>query len=101
MIAVCGVRPSESQDEVVREVRAMGGDAIALSGDVGNIDVPEGLVDAAVSEFGGLDVLVANSAIASPGSLGGLSIGEWERMFAVNLRGPWLLAATAPETCRP
>jgi glucose 1-dehydrogenase len=97
MIAVCGVRASEPQEEVVRAVRALGGQAVALSGDLADTDVPAKLVDAAVAEFGGLDVLVANSGIASPGSLCGLSVGEWDRMFAVNLRGAWLLA----KSCYP
>ena len=87
MIAVCGLRSSEPQQEVVRNVRALGGQAVALSGDLANPDVPARLVDAAVAEFGGLDVLVANSGIASPGSLCGLSVAEWDRMFATNLRG--------------
>jgi glucose 1-dehydrogenase len=97
MIAVCGVRPSEPQEEVVRSVRALGGEAVALSGDLGNPDVPAQLVDAAVSEFGGLDVLVANAGIASPGSLSDVSVAEWDRMFAINLRGAWLLA----KSCYP
>lgn len=97
MIAVCGVRSSEAQKEVVNSVRALGGDGVALCGDLSDVDVPEKLVQAAVSEFGGLDVLVANSGIASPGSICGLSVAEWDRMFAVNLRGPWLLA----KSCYP
>jgi glucose 1-dehydrogenase len=97
MVAVCGARSTDAQKEVVNSVRALGGDAIALSGDLSNVDVPEKIVQAAVSEFGGLDVLVANSGIASPGSICGLSVADWDRMFAVNLRGPWLLA----KSCYP
>src|SRR6266567_3102463 len=68
-IAVCGREASEPQEEIARSVREMGGDAVALSGDVGNIDSAAKLVDAAVSEFGGLDALVANAGVASPGSI--------------------------------
>ncbi len=66
--------------------------AIALSGDLGNIDVAPNLVEAAVSEFGGLDALVANAGIASPGNICDLSVIDWDKMFEVNLRGAWLLA---------
>ena len=39
MIAVCGREDSEPQEEVARAVREMGGEAIALSGDLSNVDV--------------------------------------------------------------
>jgi glucose 1-dehydrogenase len=91
-IAVCGLGSSEPQEEVARAVRALGGDAVALSGDLSNIDVAASLVEAAVSEFGGLDALVANAGVASPGRICDLSVSEWDKMFDVNLRGAWLLA---------
>jgi len=96
-IAVCGRESSEPQEEVASSVRALGGVAIALAGDLSNIDVAEKLVDAAVSEFGGLDALVANAGVASPGKICSLSVAEWDRMFEVNLRGAWLLA----KSCYP
>jgi glucose 1-dehydrogenase len=70
----------------------MGGTAIALSGDLGDPDVPGRLVAAAVDEFGGLDALVANAGIAKPGALSELSVDDWDGMFAVNVRAAWLLA---------
>jgi glucose 1-dehydrogenase len=75
----------------------LGGDAIALTGDLSNVDVAGKLVDDSVSEFGGLDALVANAGIASPGKLCSLSVAEWDKLFDVNLRGPWLLA----KSCYP
>lgn len=91
-IAVCGRDQSEPQEEVARAVRAIGGDAISLSGDLSIVDVASSLVDAAVSEFGGLDGLVANAGVASPGKICDLSVAAWDDMFAVNTRGAWLLA---------
>ncbi len=92
IIAVCGNRSSAGQDEVVRSIRSMGGTAIALGGDLGDPEVPARLVAAAVDEFGGLDALVANAGVAKPGALKDLSLEDWDRMFAVNLRAAWLLA---------
>ena len=92
MIAVCGHKPTTSQEEVVRSIQSMGGTAIALVGDLGDPGVPGQLVEAAVAEFGGLDALVANAGIASPGAICDLSLEDWDEMFSVNLRGPWLLA---------
>lgn len=94
-IAVCGHTPTAAQEEVVRSIEAMGGVAIALLGDLGDPEVPSQLVAAAVAEFGGLDALVANAGIASPGAICDLSIADWDDMFSVNLRGAWLLAKTS------
>ena len=58
MLAVCGRESSEPQEQVARSVRAMGGNAIALAGDLSNIDVAAKLVDAAVSEFVALTLLL-------------------------------------------
>lgn len=92
MIAVCGRSARDQQQEVVRSIRAIGGEAIALVGDLSDPEVPGRLVAAAVEEFGGLDALVANAGTADPGALVDVSLEEWDSMFAVNLRAPWLLA---------
>jgi glucose 1-dehydrogenase len=92
MVAVCGHKRNASQEEVVRSIHSMGGTAIALAGDLGDPGVPSQLVEAAVAEFGGLDALVANAGIASPGAICDLSLEDWDDMFSVNLRGAWLLA---------
>ncbi len=92
MIAVCGHESNAGQDEVVRSIRSMGGAAIALTGDLGDPDVPKRLVETAVHEFGGLDALVSNAGTANPSALKDLSVEDWDGMFAVNLRGAWLLA---------
>lgn len=92
MIAVCGHESNATQEEVVRSIHSMGGTAIALVGDLGDPDVPGQLVEAAVAEFGGLDALIANAGIASPGAICELSIEDWDGMFSINLRGAWLLA---------
>jgi glucose 1-dehydrogenase len=91
-IAVCGHKLTTTQEHVVSAIRSMGGAAIALVGDLGDPDVPGRLVEAAVAEFGGLDGLVANAGIASPGAICDLSVEDWDDMFSVNLRGAWLLA---------
>ncbi|MFF1570707.1 SDR family NAD(P)-dependent oxidoreductase [Streptomyces sp. NPDC058293] len=92
MIAVSGLTANARQDEVVRSIQSMGGKAIALTGDLGDPDVPGQLVAAAVDEFGGLDALVANAGIANPGALKDLPLQDWDDMFSINLRGAWLLA---------
>lgn len=91
-IAVAGQESNTRQDEIVQAIRSMGGEAIALSGDLGTANAPEELVAATIAAFGGLDALVANAGVANPAPLVDVSIEDWDRMFAVNLRGAWLLA---------
>jgi glucose 1-dehydrogenase len=96
-IAVCGREASEPQEQVARSVREMGGEAIALAGDLSDPDVPTRLVEETVAAFGGLDALVSNAGVASPAKICDLSIADWDRMFAINLRSAWLLA----KSCHP
>lgn len=91
-VAVCGHQRTDTQDQVVRAITELGGHAVALVDDLGDPDAAGRLVDAAVAEFGGLDALVANAGIASPGALSEISVEDWDSMFSVNLRGAWLLA---------
>lgn len=92
MIAVAGHDSNGNQEQVVRSIQSIGGTAIALAGNIGDPEVPDKLVEAAVAEFGGLDALVANAGIANPGAICDVSLEDWDEMFAVNLRGAWLLA---------
>jgi NAD(P)-dependent dehydrogenase (short-subunit alcohol dehydrogenase family) len=61
---------------------------------VGSSDDREGLVAAALREFGRLDVLVNNAGITSPGRRDVLEATEqsWDEVFATNLKGPFFLA---------
>lgn len=52
-------------------------------------------VDEAVEALGGLDVLVACAGVAGRGSVPETSLEEWERVFAVNVRGVYLTARAA------
>jgi glucose 1-dehydrogenase len=91
-IAVAGHKRTTAQDDVVQSILTLGGTAIALVGDIADPGAAGDLVDTAVAEFGGLDGLVANAGIAKPAQVCDLSLQDWDRMFAVNVRGAWLLA---------
>ncbi|MET9327436.1 SDR family oxidoreductase [Tsukamurella sp. NPDC003166] len=92
MVAVCGHGSNDGQEDVARAIQSLGGTALWLTGDLGDPEVPGQLVEAAIAEFGGLDGLVANAGITSPGSICEVSLEDWDHMFSVNLRGAWLLA---------
>jgi NAD(P)-dependent dehydrogenase (short-subunit alcohol dehydrogenase family) len=81
-------------EEVAAEIRALGGSAVATSGDVSDWDYAQSLVTTAVSEFGRLDALVNNAGLASPGDapVDKLRLADWNRRLAVNLTGAFLMA---------
>jgi NAD(P)-dependent dehydrogenase (short-subunit alcohol dehydrogenase family) len=58
--------------------------------DVTNEDAVAGAVGQAVSQWGKLDVLIANAGIGAPAPIARLKLEDWERVLAVNLTGVFL-----------
>ncbi|WP_407285553.1 SDR family NAD(P)-dependent oxidoreductase [Streptomyces sp. BP-8] len=69
--------------------------ALAHPSDTADPEAVQGLVDAAVSAYGRLDGLVLNAGIARSGSVGDLSIEDWEAVMTTNVTGPFLLQRAA------
>ncbi|HVA56720.1 MAG TPA: SDR family oxidoreductase [Gemmatimonadaceae bacterium] len=82
-------------EESVRLIRAAGGEAEPLRADLGDPGAPGPLIDAVVGRFGTLDVLVNSAAIMERTPFGQVTAGQWERIFALNLRAPFFLAQAA------
>lgn len=82
-------RRKEMLEEVARSLPS--GTVTTCSGDVSKDDDVARMVKTAVSFGGRLDVLVNNAGIASQAPVADLSREEWQRVFDVNLTGPFLL----------
>jgi len=61
------------------------------AGDVAKIEDCEAMVEAAVANFGKLDVLVNNAGIDTPGSVTNISIEDWHAVINTNLMGPFYM----------
>ena len=87
-------------DHVAAEVKAIGGKAIAVETDVADEASTRAMADAALAAFGSIDILINNAAIFSTLTLKAfedIAGDEWDKVFAVNTRGPFLCAkAVAP-----
>lgn len=94
-IAAVDVPSSSALDGVVKELIALGAEALAVRADMATVDEPARAVDEAVGRFGGLDALVSNAGVNRPGPLVDYAVEDWDRMFAVNTRATWLLAKAA------
>ncbi|MFC5178716.1 3-oxoacyl-ACP reductase [Nocardioides taihuensis] len=77
------------------EIRAAGGEAVVVAGDVGERATADALTEAAVDDWGRLDVVVNNAGITRDRMLFNLSDEEWDLVLRVHLRGHFLLSRNA------
>jgi NAD(P)-dependent dehydrogenase (short-subunit alcohol dehydrogenase family) len=95
---VVSSRKLDACEEVAAEVRALGRRALPVACHVGEWEQCAALVDAAVAEFGRIDVLVNNAGIAPvPPSLKDVTPELFDKTIDVNLKGPLRLTALAAE----
>ncbi|QUN32800.1 SDR family NAD(P)-dependent oxidoreductase (plasmid) [Cupriavidus sp. KK10] len=73
--------------EVVEEIRALGGQAVANNDDVADWQGAKRMIQTAITEFGGLDVLVNNAAILRDRMLVNMEVEDWDAVIRVHLRG--------------
>jgi 3-oxoacyl-[acyl-carrier protein] reductase len=77
-------------DRVVAEIRAAGGEAIAVKADVSQTSEVKALFDAAIAKFGKVDLLINNAGIAIYKLIKDTSDDDFDRIFDINVRGVFL-----------
>ncbi len=82
-------------DEAAEEIRAFGGEAVVVAGDVSRRETADAMVAAAVDQLGGLDIVVNNAGMTRDRMLFNLGDDEWDAVIAVHLRGHFLLSRNA------
>src|SRR4051794_11437831 len=86
--------------EVVEEIRAAGGEAVAHVGDVSSLADANAMVQLALDTFGGLDVVVNNAGILRDRMLFSMAEDEWDAVIKVHLKGTWAPSRVASEYWR-
>jgi 3-oxoacyl-[acyl-carrier protein] reductase len=82
-------------DAIVAELKAAGGKALGV---VGNVTVPadaERMINAAMEAFGRVDILVNNAGITRDGLLMRMKEEDWDAVLTVNLKGAFLCTRAA------
>ncbi len=87
-------------DDVVAEIRAMGGEALANGADVADWEQTRALVEETVEAFGGLDVVVNNAGFLRDRMFVSAGEDEWDAVVRVHLKGHFCTARHAAEYWR-
>ena len=86
--------------ETVRAVRALGVRAGTLQADLGDADAARLLPLQAHAALGALDILVNSAAMMMRTPIGEVTVAQWDAMFHLNLRAPFLVAQAAAPLLR-
>lgn len=80
----------DAANETVKLITNAGGTATAVKCDVRNVDDVKNLINTAVEQYGGVDVLYNNAGVARYGTVEELSEEDWDFQLDINLKGSFL-----------
>src|SRR5260370_17490675 len=96
-IAVNGSRDRAACEKVAREAEKLGAKTLVVMGDVGKPEDCQRIADAAIKQFGAVDVLLNNAALRPNKPFLEMSEAEWHRIISVDLDAAvWLSRACVP-----
>lgn len=95
-VALADVR-TDNAEKVAQAIRDNGGKAIAVQCDVSSRESVNSMVQQVAETFGGVDILVNNAAIYPARPWMDITEEEWDRVFAINIKGYYLCA----QACYP
>ena len=79
----------EAANETISHIENLGGKAIKVYGDVTKLEDCKKIVDAGISQFGKVDVLINNSGITRDNLIMRMSEDDFDKVIDVNLKGTW------------
>lgn len=91
-VAIHHNRSRNQAEALAAEIRAGGGRAATVAGDLADVDALKRIVPAAVAALGPLTLLVNNASVFLRDQIGGLDLPVWNAQFDINLRAPIFLA---------
>lgn len=76
--------------ETVEEIRRNGGEALFVRADVTAAEEVRSMVEAAITEYGVIDVLFNNAGISGVGALHDIDPDDWDKVMRINVKGVFL-----------
>ena len=92
---VASARNQELLDSLVAEIKSLGGEALAVAGDVSSSEDANNLISSAVEAFGQVDILVNNAGITRDGLLLRMKDEDWDAVLDINLKGAFVCTRAA------
>ena len=92
---VIAARNEKKTEDVVKQILAKGRRCVGIQCDVLQRSDITKTIEAAVNELGGLHILVNNAGIVDSGPIESFAEATWDRIFAVNVKGIFLMSKTA------
>jgi 3-oxoacyl-[acyl-carrier protein] reductase len=91
-VAVIDVQEQATDGQFAADAEAAGRRSFYFRADVASETEVTAAMTAAVQALGGIDILVNNAGVVSEYPVAEMPVAEWDRVIAVNLRGPFLCA---------
>lgn len=82
-----GTGGTQIADEVVEEIKAAGGEAVANYDSVSDFAGGQNIFQTALDTFGGMDILINNAGILRDKTLFNMEENDWDQVIAVHLKG--------------
>ena len=98
---VVASRKQETLDATVAEIKANGGEALAVATDIRVPEQVDNLIKQTVDKFGKLDILVNNAGAGFPVKVEELSPNGWDVIININLKGTFLCSVAAAKVMIP
>ena len=86
-VSLAGEKEDSPAHDVVREIEAVGGQAVVNGADVADFEQAGAMVQQAIDTFGGLDILVNNAGFVRDRMLVNATEDEWDAVIRVHLKG--------------
>jgi len=91
---------SEPAGQAVEAILAAGGQAISVPGDATDKAFPDRIINAAIEQFGGLDIIVNNAGYTWDAVIHKMTDEQWEAILAVHLTAPFRIIRAASSFMR-
>jgi pteridine reductase len=91
---------AEGAEETAGEIERLGGEAKLFSADLSSRDGPAQLVQDVAKSYGTLAVVINSAAIMERTPVGEVTPDDWDEMFALNLRAPFMICQAAAPILR-